>query len=70
MYNSCFLEVSVFILFSFFYYLDFLSRTFTIYRTVRKGEGCFVKSSLPLPPASQTLNWPITAKSLHTSAHG
>ena len=36
------------------YYLDFLSRSFTIHRTSGKGGGCFFNSSLPLPPASQT----------------
>ena len=36
------------------YYLDFLSRSFTIHRTSAKGGGYFFNSSLPLPPASQT----------------
>ena len=36
------------------YYLDFLSRSFTIHRTAGKGGGYFFNSSLPLPPASQT----------------
>ena len=33
----------------------FLSRTFTNHRTAGKGGGHFLNSSLPLPPASQTL---------------
>ena len=39
----------------FFFYLSFLSRTFTIHRTAGKGGGYLFNSSLPLPPASQTL---------------
>ena len=39
----------------FFFYLDFLSRTFTIHRTAGEGASNLFKSSLPLPPASQTL---------------
>ena len=39
----------------FFFYLGFLSRTFTIHRTEGEGGGYFFKSSLPIPPASQTL---------------
>ena len=35
-----------------FFYLGFLSRTFT---TAGEGGGYFFDSSLPLPPASQTL---------------
>ena len=38
-----------------FFYLGFLSRTFTIYRIAGKGGGSFYDSCLPLPPASQTL---------------
>ena len=41
--------------FFFFFYLDFLSRTFTIHRTAGEGGGYLFNSSLPLPPASQTL---------------
>ena len=38
-----------------FFYLDFISRTFTIHRAARdRGGHCF-KSSLPLLPASLTL---------------
>ena len=36
-------------------YLGFLSRTFTIHRTAGEGGGYLFNSSLPLPPASQTL---------------
>ena len=39
----------------FFFYLGFLSRTFTNLRTAGEGGGHFFNSSLPLPPASQTL---------------
>ena len=41
--------------FCFFFYLGFLSRTFTIHRTAGEGGGYLFNSSLPLPPASQTL---------------
>ena len=49
----------------FFFYLGFLSRAFTNHRTTREGGGYFFNSSLPLPPASQTLDisWAITAES-------
>ena len=39
----------------FFFYLGFLSRPFTNHRTAGEGGGHFFNSSLPLPPASQTL---------------
>ena len=39
----------------FFFYLGFLSRTFTNHRTAGEGGEQFFNSSLPLPPASQTL---------------
>ena len=39
----------------FFFYVGFLSRTFTNHRTAGEGGGHFINSSLPLPPASQTL---------------
>ena len=39
----------------FFFYLGFLSRTFTIHGTAGEGGGYLFNSSLPLPPASQTL---------------
>ena len=38
-----------------FFYLGFLSPAFTIHRTVGEGGDYFFNSSLPLPPASQTL---------------
>ena len=41
--------------FFFFFYLGFLSRTFTIHRTVGERGGYLFNSSLPVPPASQTL---------------
>ena len=44
--NSCY---------QFFFYLGFLSRTFTNHRTAGEGGGHFFNFSLPLPPASQTL---------------
>ena len=39
----------------FFFYLGFLSRTFTNHWTAGEGGGYFFNSSLPLPPSSQTL---------------
>ena len=42
-------------LFFFFFYLGFLSGTFTIHRTAGEGGGHLFNSSLPLPPASLTL---------------
>ena len=41
----------------FFFYLGFLSRTFTIHRTAGEGGGYLFNSSLPLPPTSQTLRY-------------
>ena len=41
--------------YSFSFYMGCLSRTFTIHRTAREGGGYLFNSSLPLPPASQTL---------------
>ena len=49
--NSTFVPYFLFI----FFYLGFLSRTFTIHRTAGEGEGYLFYSSLPLPPASQIL---------------
>ena len=41
------------------FYLGFLSRTLTIHWTAGEERGCLFYSSLPLPPASQTLrHWP------------
>ena len=39
----------------FFSYLGFLLETFTNHGTAGEGGGHFFNSSLPLPPASQTL---------------
>ena len=44
-----------FLLLDFFFYFGFLSRTFTIHETAGEGGGYLFNSSLPLPPASQTL---------------
>ena len=45
--------------FAFFFYLDFLSRTFANHRTAGEGGGHFCNSSLLLPPASRALrHWP------------
>ena len=41
----------------FFFYLGFLLRPFMNHRTAREGGGHFFNSSLPLPPASQTLRY-------------
>ena len=38
-------------IFFFFFYLGFLSRTFTIHGTAGEGGGYLFNSSLPLPPA-------------------
>ena len=40
-----------------FFYLSFLSRTFTIHRAAEEGGSVFIRSLPlpPLPPASQTL---------------
>ena len=38
-----------------FFYLSFLLWTFTIHRTAGEGGGYLFNSSLPSPPASQTL---------------
>ena len=54
---------------SFFFYLGFLSRTFMINRTAGEGGGYFFRSSLPLPPVSQTLRyWPCDYCSELTSS--
>ena len=44
-----------FVLDNFFFYLDFLSWTFTNPKTAGEGGGHSLNSSLPLPPTSQTL---------------
>ena len=52
---SCFVCFFYFI----FFYPGFLSQPITNHRTAGKGGGHFSNSSLPLPPASQTLrHWP------------
>ena len=38
-----------------FFYLNFLSQAFTIYRTAAEERGYFFNSTPLLPPASQTL---------------
>ena len=56
--GSCFPDcwkVSSLVSVSSFFYLGFISRTFTIHRTAGEGGGYLLNSSLPLPPASQTL---------------
>ena len=40
----------------FFFYLGFLSRTFTIHKTAGEGGGYLFNSSLPLPPAYRLLD--------------
>ena len=40
----------------FFFYLGFLSRTFTIHGTAEKDGGHVFNSPLPPPPASQILS--------------
>ena len=45
----------IFVLFLFFFQLDFLSQAFTNYRTAGEGRGYFFNSSLLPPHASQTL---------------
>ena len=56
--------------FFFFFYLGFLSRTFTIHGTAGEGGGYLFNSSLPFPPASQTLrHWPGDCCRQLTSAH-
>ena len=37
-----------------FFYLSFLSQTFTIYGTAREERDYLFDSSVPLPPTSQT----------------
>ena len=40
----------------FFFYLGFLSRTFTIHRTAGEGGGYLYNSCLPLPPLQRHLD--------------
>ena len=52
------------------FYLGFLSRIFTNHRTAGEGGGHFFNSSLPLPPASQTLRHQLGDYCIElTSAH-
>ena len=51
----CFHLLTVTLTVTFFFYLGFLSQTFTIQRKAGEGGGYLFNSSLPLPPASQTL---------------
>ena len=55
LHNKAFVIASNPEFFVFFFYLGFLSRPFTNHRTAGEGGGHFFNSSLPLPPASQTL---------------
>ena len=53
----------------FFFFIDFLSQTFTVHRTAgERGRGNFFNSYLPLLPASQTLQPGDYFREL-TSAH-
>ena len=63
-------QVFGYTLFFFFFYLGFLSRTFTIHGTAGEGGGYLFNSSLPLPPASQTFrHYPGDYCRELTSAH-
>ena len=54
----------------FFFYVGFLSRRFTNHRTAGDGGGHSINSSLPLPPALQTLrHYPGNYCRELTSAH-
>ena len=53
----------------FFFFLGFLSRTFTIHRTAGKGEGYLFNSSLLLPPASRTRTGNLWFRSASVSFH-
>ena len=56
--------------FSFLTHLGFFSRTFTNHRATEEGGEHFFNSSLPLPPASQTLrHQPGDYRRELTSAH-
>ena len=44
-----------YVFFLLFFYLGFLSRTFTVHETAGEGGGYLFNSSLLLPPASQAL---------------
>ena len=54
----------------FFFYVGFLSRTFTNHRTTGEKGGHFINFQLPFPPASQTLrHYPGDYCRKLTSAH-
>ena len=53
----------------FFFFLGFLSRTFTIHRTAEKGEGYLFNSCLLLLPASRTQNGNLWFPSASVSFH-
>ena len=53
----------------FFFFLGFLSRTFTFHRTTGKGEGCLFNSSVLLPPASRTRTGNLWFPSASVSFH-
>ena len=53
----------------FFFFLGFLSRTFTFHRTAGKGEGYLFNSSVLLPPASRTRTGNLWFPSASVSFH-
>ena len=53
----------------FFFFLGFLSRTFTIHRTAEKGEGYLFHACLLLLPASRTQNGNLWFPSISVSFH-
>ena len=61
------LQFHVGVLRIFFFGLDYLSRSFTIHRTVGEGEAIYLTSpyTLPLPPATQALI--LAGQLLHTA---
>ena len=64
------LESWFFDIYIYFFYLGFLLRAYTNHRTAEEGGGRHFISSLPLPPASQTLrHWPGDYCRELTSAH-
>ena len=52
-----------------FFFLGFLSRTFTFHRTAGKGEGYLFNSSVLLPPASRTRTGNLWFPSASVSFH-
>ena len=53
----------------FFFFLGFLSRTFTFHRTAGKGEGYLFNSSVLLPPASRNRSGNLWFPSASVSIH-